>query len=197
MRPRRRRFVSAPRRSAANVRARRVVATHEPHASASLAYDPGPRAAAGEIRAELGRGTWNLLHRMAAQYPERPTEDERMDMLLFIKLLSRLYACKECAGHFREMLERSPPELDSRTALVLWFCHRHNEVNQRLDKPEYTCDLDALEADYGDCGCEEEAEEGGGSDGVGMGSSDRSGGRDVGPPPGPAGAGSDAARARR
>lgn len=58
-----------------------------------------------ELRAELGRGTWNLLHRMAGQFPKEPTEADKAEYSAFFASFARLYPCKvRCAA-----CRRSPP----------------------------------------------------------------------------------------
>ena len=39
---------------------------------------------------ELGRSTWNLLHTMAAYYPEKPSGDEKKSMKDTIESLSKV-----------------------------------------------------------------------------------------------------------
>lgn len=46
---------------------------------------------------ELGRSTWNLLHTMAATYPEQPSEQQKQDVKSFFNILSRTYPCDVCA----------------------------------------------------------------------------------------------------
>lgn len=46
---------------------------------------------------ELGKSTWNLLHTMAAVYPENPTEAQKKDIKKFFNVLSRTYPCDICA----------------------------------------------------------------------------------------------------
>lgn len=46
---------------------------------------------------ELGRSTWNLLHTMAATYPDKPTPTQSEDMVSFFGILSRSYPCDICA----------------------------------------------------------------------------------------------------
>lgn len=46
---------------------------------------------------ELGRSTWNLLHTMAAVYPNKPTESQKQDVKTFFGVLSRNYPCEFCA----------------------------------------------------------------------------------------------------
>lgn len=46
---------------------------------------------------ELGQSTWNLLHTMAATYPDKPTEVQKQDVKSFFGILSRTYPCDICA----------------------------------------------------------------------------------------------------
>ena len=112
-------------------------------------------------RVELGRGTWNLLHRMAAKYSASPSAGARAAMAAFFVTLGDVYPCDECAEHFRGML--AAPGADaaladataSGEALGMWLCARHNEVNARLGKPAFPCTPEALAERWGDCGCGE------------------------------------------
>lgn len=90
-------------------------------------------------RQTLGRNTWSLLHTIAAKYPRRPSNEEKTRMKQFIHLFSELYPCDYCAQEFRKDLSKMPPQLESREALSLWFCKIHNEVNERLNKPQFDC----------------------------------------------------------
>lgn len=70
-------------------RPRRVAAAALPVASLSQAAAAAPEAwsggagsAAGSsavTREEVGRATWTFLHTLAAQYPEKPTRQQRRD----------------------------------------------------------------------------------------------------------------------
>lgn len=46
---------------------------------------------------ELGLSTWNLLHTMAAAYPDQPTELQKEDIKSFFGIISRTYPCDICA----------------------------------------------------------------------------------------------------
>lgn len=121
------------------------------------------------IRAELGHGTWNMLHRVAAKFDKDPTPERRAEVAHFFDVFSHFYPCEECAGHFRGMLAEHPIDARSNKHLSLWLCKLHNIVNERLHKPAFPCTLEALAEKYGDCGCfdgpegEKEGKEGGGS----------------------------------
>ncbi|TFK50778.1 hypothetical protein OE88DRAFT_1659842 [Heliocybe sulcata] len=104
-------------------------------------------------KAALGRATWKLLHTMTLRYPEDPTPDEKEALKSYFHLLSRLYPCGECAAEFQLLLKKYPPQASSRRAAASWLCHVHNQVNLRLNKPEFDCAH--LDETY-DCGCGDE-----------------------------------------
>ncbi|EIN06654.1 hypothetical protein PUNSTDRAFT_54065 [Punctularia strigosozonata HHB-11173 SS5] len=126
---------------------------------------PGPALAAvqGDVimsklgnataKAALGQATWKLLHTMTLRFPEEPTPDEREALESYFYLLSRLYPCGECAAEFQQLLKKFPPQTSSRRSAALWLCHVHNQVNERLGKPEFDCAH--LDETY-DCGCGDE-----------------------------------------
>lgn len=104
-------------------------------------------------RAELGRASWKLFHTMMARFPEKPTEDDSLALKTYIHLFARLYPCGDCAAHFRKLLADFPPQTSSRNAAAGWACFVHNQVNERLHKPEFDC---TKIGDFYDCGCGEE-----------------------------------------
>lgn len=59
----------------------------------------------------------------------------------------------ECAGHFRTILDKYPPQVSSRSTAAAWGCHVHNEVNKSLNKPIFDC---SNIGDFYDCGCAED-----------------------------------------
>ncbi|KAH0390031.1 hypothetical protein KCU89_g16044, partial [Aureobasidium melanogenum] len=110
-------------------------------------------------RAELGRAAWKLFHTTFARFPDKPTAEESAALNAYIHLFQRLYPCGECAGHFRTILDKFPPQVTSRSAAAAWGCHVHNEVNKSLKKELFDC---SNIGDFYDCGCADgEAPEGG------------------------------------
>jgi hypothetical protein len=105
------------------------------------------------IRATLGKGTWNFLHRLAAKFDKDPSEERRTTVLTFFKTFSELYPCEECAKHFRQIMDENPIDVTSNMHLSVWLCEMHNKVNERLKKPSFPCTVEALQEEYGSCGC--------------------------------------------
>ncbi|CAG7836048.1 unnamed protein product [Allacma fusca] len=90
---------------------------------------------------ELGHNTWSLLHTMAAYFPEKPSPMQQKEMSAFMKLFSKYYPCDHCARDFRESIATNPPETQTRSAFAKWLCQMHNEVNRKLGKEEFNCEL--------------------------------------------------------
>lgn len=92
---------------------------------------------------------------MVARYPEKPTPDQRKMLVTFFNMFGFLYPCGECAEHFRELMEKYPPQTSSRDAASSWLCAAHNKVNVRLGKEIFDCS----KLDY-DCGCGDDKKDG-------------------------------------
>ncbi|KAG7444262.1 uncharacterized protein BT62DRAFT_933928, partial [Guyanagaster necrorhizus] len=102
---------------------------------------------------QLGRATWTFLHVTAAYYPERPTPNQRANMLTLLRALPILYPCSNCAGDFGEDIQTHPPDVSSRAGLSRWLCERHNEVNLKLGKPKFDCSLEKTDERWKDGTC--------------------------------------------
>ncbi|KAK4437996.1 FAD-linked sulfhydryl oxidase ERV1 [Sesamum alatum] len=101
---------------------------------------------------DLGRATWTFLHTLAAQYPDKPTRQQRKDVKELMAILSRMYPCKECADHFKEVIRANPVQAGSHHDFSQWLCHVHNVVNRSLGKPVFPCER--VDARWGKLECE-------------------------------------------
>jgi hypothetical protein len=90
---------------------------------------------------------------MMARFPEKPSADDSLALKTYIQLFARLYPCGDCARHFQQLLKKYPPQVGSRNSAAGWACFVHNEVNQRLNKPNFDC---VKIGDFYDCGCGDE-----------------------------------------
>ncbi|XP_055835781.1 FAD-linked sulfhydryl oxidase ERV1 isoform X2 [Solanum dulcamara] len=104
---------------------------------------------------ELGRATWTFLHTLGAQYPDKPTRQQRKDVKELMAILSRMYPCNECADHFKEVLRANPVQAGSQAEFSQWLCHVHNVVNRSLSKVKFPCDR--VDARWGKLDCEQRA----------------------------------------
>lgn len=114
-----------------------------------------PKLGNETAKAELGRATWKYFHTVMARFPDKPTADESSALKSYIHLFQRLYPCGECSEHFRQILDKFPPQVSSRSAAAVWACHVHNEVNKSLNKEIFDC---ANIGDFYDCGCAEDGD---------------------------------------
>ncbi|KAL2710661.1 Sulfhydryl oxidase [Kluyveromyces marxianus] len=90
---------------------------------------------------ELGRSSWTLLHSIAAKYPNRPSDTQKQEMKQFMTIFSHVYPCNWCAKDFEKFIKQNAPKVESKEALGRWLCKAHNEVNRKLKKEEFNCDL--------------------------------------------------------
>jgi len=109
------------------------------------------------FREELGRGSWALMHTLAAHFPTAPTAYERAHAAGFFAALAALYPCSYCRDDFAASVAAEPPCVESRAALTAWLCRQHNQVNAKLGKPAFPCTAEALEQRWrrGGPGCGE------------------------------------------
>ncbi|KAL0696874.1 hypothetical protein Bca4012_064054 [Brassica carinata] len=104
---------------------------------------------------ELGKATWTFLHTLAAQYPEKPTRQQKRDVKELMAILSRMYPCRECADHFKEILRSNPTQAGSQEEFSHWLCHVHNTVNRSLGKLVFPCER--VDARWGKLECEQKS----------------------------------------
>ncbi|ONL94600.1 Augmenter of liver regeneration [Zea mays] len=73
------------------------------------------------------------------EFPDEPTRQQRRDAKELMHIISRLYPCKECADHFKEVLKANPVQAGSQADFSQWLCYVHNVVNRSLGKPIFPC----------------------------------------------------------
>ncbi|XP_031621091.1 FAD-linked sulfhydryl oxidase ALR [Contarinia nasturtii] len=88
---------------------------------------------------DLGQSTWNLLHTMAAVYPDKPTQQQKENVTNFFGILSQTYPCDVCAKDLAQELKVEPIVATSNNDFSQWLCRLHNKVNVKLGKPEFDC----------------------------------------------------------
>ncbi|TIB61749.1 hypothetical protein E3P77_03950 [Wallemia ichthyophaga] len=89
---------------------------------------------------QLGRQTWTFLHTAASYYPHTASISEQTQMKNLISSVGSFYPCGDCASHLRSYVKQQPPQVHTRSALELWMCQMHNDVNARLGKDIFDCD---------------------------------------------------------
>ncbi|GAV51960.1 hypothetical protein ZYGR_0AF04320 [Zygosaccharomyces rouxii] len=89
----------------------------------------------------LGRSSWNVLHTITANYPDKPSNSQQSEMRQFLQLFSHIYPCSWCASDFERYLKTHAPKLGSRDEFGRWMCEAHNEVNAKLNKETFDCNF--------------------------------------------------------
>ena len=59
---------------------------------------------------ELGRSTWDLIHTIAAYYPDSPNDTDKENARNFISSVSYLYPCEVCREDFKQSVAKFPPQ---------------------------------------------------------------------------------------
>ncbi|KAJ9552045.1 hypothetical protein OSB04_016090 [Centaurea solstitialis] len=127
-------------------------ATSSMLAADSSLSQPTEKQVGPVTREQLGRATWTFIHTLGAQYPEKPTRQQKKDVKELMAILSRIYPCKECADHFKEVLRSNPVQAGSQAEFSQWLCRVHNVVNRSLGKPTFPCER--VDARWGKLDCE-------------------------------------------
>jgi len=82
---------------------------------------------------------WITLHSISANYPDNPTQEDKLILKKYMGLFADTITCPSCKSHFGTMyqtyISRNPNWADSRANLFTFICRAHNTVNRRLDKP--------------------------------------------------------------
>lgn len=89
----------------------------------------------------LGKSSWTLLHSIAAHYPKNPSLEKQKKTVEFLHTFADLYPCWTCAEDFKKYLEKSKPNLSSQEFFSRWLCDAHNDVNLKLNKKKFNCNL--------------------------------------------------------
>lgn len=119
----------------------------EKSAEKSPETSAGSRLPGGYSRVEppdveqLGRSSWSLLHSIAATYPENPDSKKQADLKQFLKLFGNFYPCWYCGEDFQRYIDKNEPKVESQDTFGTWLCEAHNDVNKKLRKPQFDCNL--------------------------------------------------------
>ena len=91
----------------------------------------------------LGRSTWTFLHTLTAAYPDAASRSRQNEMKQFLSLFSKLYPCWHCAEDFQDWMSKpgNEPKVQRKEDFGRWMCEAHNEVNRKLGKKIFNCNL--------------------------------------------------------
>jgi len=83
-----------------------------------------------------GRSTWTYLHTLSFNYPEKPTENDRLKYYNYFQQLPDFLPCPSCADSFRIYLKYIPIDnyLNDIYGITFWLYIIHFIVNSKLKK---------------------------------------------------------------
>lgn len=84
-----------------------------------------------------GRDMWNSIHRIAYNYPDNPTNEDRENYRNYYHDLQYVLPCNKCRMNYQQHLIEIPltdQVLSSKMNLIDWTIKIHNLVNQSLGK---------------------------------------------------------------
>ena len=93
-----------------------------------------------------GAQAWHMLHIVAINFPiSNPSDDDILAITTYVSGMALTLPCGMCRTHFQEILkgefEIKPTDLVDRLSIFAWTIRLHNHVNERLQKTQYTADL--------------------------------------------------------
>ena len=87
-----------------------------------------------------GPKLWFISHSIAFNYPDVPTETDKLNHIQWFNLYKTMIMCEVCKQHYSDHIQKKPIEnnLDSKTSLIKWVWELHNSVNESLGKNIWT-----------------------------------------------------------
>ena len=91
----------------------------------------------------IGNAAWKILHAYVAQYPDNPTKADRDEFHTMLKSVLRTIPDDDCRcrTHAVDYIQKNRPKMDNKKDLTIWLCNFHNDVNRRLGKHEFDCQV--------------------------------------------------------
>lgn len=84
-----------------------------------------------------GPHAWIFLHSITLEYPDNPSDNDKINMTTFIKAVGDVLPCQKCRVNFKNHINEFPLTdtiLDSKKNLVKWLIDIHNSVNKMNNK---------------------------------------------------------------
>ena len=82
------------------------------------------------VASEWGPILWNEFHNRTRQYEMDKEKETR-----WLNIFASWIPCGECRSHYLELLNKIPPDLNSKEGFEKWGINLHDEVNIRVGKP--------------------------------------------------------------
>ena len=81
---------------------------------------------------------WFFLHTVAMTYPHHPNAVTKKKYYEFVQNIPLFIPVQQISSEFEQLLDKYPitPYLDNRDSFVRWMHFIHNQINEKLEKPE-------------------------------------------------------------
>ena len=86
-----------------------------------------------------GPHAWIFLHSITLEYPDNPTNEDKLNVMNFFNSVGSVLPCQKCRVNFNLHLKKNPlteKVIESKTNLVKWMIDIHNCVNVINNKNE-------------------------------------------------------------
>jgi len=86
-----------------------------------------------------GPNFWTTFDFVAFNYPNRPSKEQQDTIRIFFETMAKVLPCETCKKEFGQLLKQFPlsdTTLKDRDSLTHWLVNVHNQVNERLGKPQ-------------------------------------------------------------
>lgn len=85
-------------------------------------------------KSEWGPRGWHWLHLQAINYPENPSQEDKLRMFRRFWAFVQSLPCPECQTHATQYARDYPPDFSGSAGFQTWAWRFHNAVNRRLGK---------------------------------------------------------------
>jgi len=85
-----------------------------------------------------GPKAWIFLHTVTMNYPDNPSDLQRLNYRKFFDSLGDVLPCDVCNNNYKFHLKELPLKLGSRKELEEWLIQMHNKINKLHNKKTYT-----------------------------------------------------------
>jgi len=85
-----------------------------------------------------GKSAWDFLHLIILDYPNNPTENDKIRYYNYLFWFQQILPCSNCRNNLQEHLKYMPitsEVLASRNNFIKWSIDLHNVVNASIGKP--------------------------------------------------------------
>lgn len=105
--------------------------------ASDITYEQAYKNYSNITKSDWANPIWFLIHYIAANLPDRLTQQQAISFKAFIVCLRYLLPCGECNFHMGGYISNVEIDsyLDSKNGVFYWTWEFHNAVNKRLNKP--------------------------------------------------------------